>query len=597
MGLKKLGLDTFRPHQEEVVKTVLAGQDSLLVMPTGAGKSLCYQLPPLILDGARAIVVSPLLSLIEDQVQKLEQQGVPCDRIHSGRTRQQSQEACKAWRESALKFLFIAPERLSVPGFIEFLEMNRPTLIAIDEAHCISSWGHDFRADYRKLGPRLRTLRPAPILALTATATELVRLDIAKQLEMTNPAIFVHGFRRHNLSLNAITCSMDSRKTLILDHLLVQNHRPAIVYCASRALAERTAIDLSGHFSTASFHAGLPHDEKDRVLTEFQAGTIDVVTATVAFGMGIDKANIRSVVHLSLPASLEGYYQEIGRAGRDGKQANCLLLHSKGDIRTLEFLFDKNYPEISSMKTILGKAIGIRMRDMQMDTTQFSAGSTDDDWKQAVEKLCLLDALNWNFQEDANDPAIVKGKNKKWESDYLALRQHKWSKLQDVLTFASTKICRMTHLVSFFGELTDVEPCGLCDCCLNTDVDSPTMRQTPILSAYEKELVKDLVLYLVSAKARTQGDVFRKIFETNGLTRKIMHDILDHLTDEKLITTRADSFVKSGEKVSFNWINLSQNGRMLAHQLYKAPTIEHQLRELETKTPVKRPKPRKRSRS
>ena len=244
----------------------------------------------------------------------------------------------------ALDFLFIAPERLRVPGFPEMLAKRKPALIAIDEAHCISQWGHDFRRDYRMLGQYLPALRSGagavPVLALTATATPAVQADIVSQLGMRDPKLFVHGFRRENLAIEVVEMPVPERGRAICGLLTDRARRPAIVYATSRKQSERLAEELSAVAPTAAYHAGLDAETRERVQKSFQAGELEVVVATIAFGMGIDKADIRTVIHAGLPSTLEGYYQEIGRAGRDGAASRTFLMHSYADQRNARFLLE-----------------------------------------------------------------------------------------------------------------------------------------------------------------------------------------------------------------------------------------------------------------
>ena len=354
------GFAQFRANQEVVCDAAVAGRDLLLVMPTGAGKSLCYQLPALA-RGGTALVISPLIALMDDQAAKLSALGLRVARIHSGLDRSVARQACVDYLQGTLQFLFIAPERLRVPGFPEMLAKRKLALIAIDEAHCISQWGHDFRPDYRMLGQYLPGLRgdgdPAPVLAMTATATPAVQADIVAQLQMVKPSLFIHGFRRQNLAIEVAELPVPERAGVIAKLLAGPQRRPAIVYATSRKQAEKLAEELShtsavhvgsgrkpGRIAAAAYHAGLDADTREKVQTAFQAGEIEVVVATIAFGMGIDKADIRTVIHAGLPATLEGYYQEIGRAGRDGGMSRTFLMHSYADQRTHDFFLNRDYP-------------------------------------------------------------------------------------------------------------------------------------------------------------------------------------------------------------------------------------------------------------
>jgi DNA topoisomerase-3 len=321
------GFSAFRPNQEAVCEAVTAGKDALLVMPTGSGKSLCYQLPGLA-RGGTTLVISPLIALMDDQVHKLKERGFAVECIHSGRDRETSRRVCSDYLTGKLQFLFIAPERLRVTGFPKMLAKHKPSLVAIDEAHCISQWGHDFRPDYRMLGQYLPSLRPAPVLALTATATPLVQKDIAAQLGLIEPTHFIHGFRRENIGIEIVEALPSQRPSLARDILSDARHRPAIVYAPTRKQAENLSEEWASEFKVASYHAGLDADRRRRVQEEFMAGKLDVMVATIAFGMGIDKPDVRTVIHTALPGSVEGYYQEIGRAGRDGNPSRAILMQS-----------------------------------------------------------------------------------------------------------------------------------------------------------------------------------------------------------------------------------------------------------------------------
>ena len=331
----KFGFESFLPMQQEIVSHVLSGQDGLVLMPTGGGKSLCYQLPALALGGM-TLVVSPLIALMKDQVDGLKANDVPAEFLNSSLTTTEAAAVRSLAVRGALKLLYIAPERLAAPGFDDFLRAVKVSLIAIDEAHCISEWGHDFRPDYRNL-KSLRDGRPSvPILALTATAQPRVREDIVTQLELRKPRTFLSSFNRRNLVYRI------EPKDRAFDRLLalVREHRgePAIVYCFSRRETERIAGELRAKgVGALAYHAGLDDAVRSETQERFIRDEIQVIAATIAFGMGIDKPDIRLIVHFSFPKTIEGYYQETGRAGRDGLQSECVLFYSYGDKRNHDF--------------------------------------------------------------------------------------------------------------------------------------------------------------------------------------------------------------------------------------------------------------------
>ena len=333
------GFDRFLPLQEEIITKVLAKRDTLVLMPTGGGKSLCYQLPALRLKGL-TLVVSPLIALMKDQVDGLGANGVPAGLLNSTLAAQEASQVQDQARQGKIKILYVAPERLALPGFQRFLQSLDVSLIAIDEAHCISEWGHDFRPDYRNLKSLRRDFPGVPVIALTATATEPVREDIINQLGLNKPEIFISSFNRPNLTY---TIQPKTEPLGSLLHLLEKHQGgSAIIYRFSRKATEETALELSERgFSALPYHAGLERDLRRETQEKFIRDQVQIVVATIAFGMGIDKPDVRLVVHYDLPKTVEGYYQETGRAGRDGLPSDCVLFYSYGDRSKQEYFISQ----------------------------------------------------------------------------------------------------------------------------------------------------------------------------------------------------------------------------------------------------------------
>jgi ATP-dependent DNA helicase RecQ len=336
-------LDAFRPQQREIIADVLAGRDALVVMPTGAGKSLCYQLPATALRGL-SLIVSPLISLMTDQVRQLRALRIPAMMLSSAQSRDEQRAAMAKLREGFRGLLYVAPERFSAPGFLSIITGRKLSLLAIDEAHCISQWGHDFRPEYLRLGEVRAQLDTPLTIALTATATREVRADIVRNLGLENPAIHVTGFDRPNLSYQSIVFAKARHKDEELLDYLSQKKSGGIVYCSTRKQVDEVTSLLGERLrgrTVVAYHAGMDQTARGSNQQRFIEHDDAIVVATNAFGMGINKPNLRYVIHYNLPGSVEAYYQEAGRAGRDGLAADCILYFAMADVRTQRFFIDK----------------------------------------------------------------------------------------------------------------------------------------------------------------------------------------------------------------------------------------------------------------
>ena len=552
------GHRAFRAHQREVCEAAASGSDVLLVMPTGAGKSLCYQLPALARRGAgdrtTGLVISPLIALMDDQAAKLSALGLRVARIHSGLDRETARQACRDYLSGELDFLFIAPERMRVPGFPEMLAKRKPALIAVDEAHCISQWGHDFRPDYRTVGQHLTALRPSPIIALTATATPTVQRDIVRQLGLHEPQIFITGFRRHNLAIEVLELSKPQRPEFTERLLADAAARPAIVYAPSRKSAEELATRLNAKFRTAAYHAGLEPSTRERVQRDFLAGKLEVIVATIAFGMGVDKPDIRTVVHVALPGSVEAFYQEIGRAGRDGNQSRSVLLYSFADRKTQEFLLERNYPLRSDLERVFRVLDEDFVNpDELADRLRLERETLDRSIEKLITHGAALSDFNGNVRA-IDDSADVSDR---WQDGYDAQVGARRRQIDSMMAFAEGTSCRMTALVEHFGDRSDPRRgCGLCDICHPSAATGSPMREA---TSSERENLR-AILTAVATRSTSTGKLFTELAITKD--RKQFDALLDGLARAGLLTLVNDTFrAPDGRDVTYRKVAITHEGK------------------------------------
>jgi len=467
---ERFGFAEFRPAQQQVIDKVMAGQSVLAVMPTGSGKSLCYQLPALALPGL-TLIVSPLIALMKDQVDQLNELGLPATVINSTVSREQQRTRLEQAIAGRMKLLYIAPERFQSEDFRAGLVRAKISLFAVDEAHCISLWGHDFRPDYLRLHQAVRELKSPPVLALTATATPAVRRDILTQLGIEAAPQVVSGFDRPNLYLEVREVSTNVEKIRAITELA--RWAPlGIVYAGTRKNVEEIYGSLRrAGIEAAAYHAGLPPEDRKAVQERFMNAPECVIVATNAFGMGIDRSHVRFVVHADIPDSIEAYYQEIGRAGRDGEPARCLLLFSYADKWIPEFFIDSSHPPADILKYVFAKLCRSGAATILGDAWRKLSNTKDHRFHASVallqrygyvEKIQTRDGRGIRILR-ANDTAL-RGIN---FQDLEARRQFEYKKFAVMLNYASRfrKHCYRSFILSYFGEWTRNRECRNCSRC------------------------------------------------------------------------------------------------------------------------------------
>jgi ATP-dependent DNA helicase RecQ len=460
---ERFGFDRFRSGQQEAAAAVLEGRDLVAVMPTGSGKSLCFQLPALLLEGT-TVVVSPLIALMKDQVDGLRSRGIAAAAVHSGLGAAERAAAERDLRSGRLRLVYVAPERLGSEPFRAALAAARIARLVVDEAHCISQWGHDFRPDYRRLGDLRRQLGVAAA-AFTATATPEVRADIARQIGLSDPLEVVTGFERPNLTLSVESCRSRADKAAALDRLLREVGPPGIVYAATRKHVDLWSEHLEARGLRAGrYHAGLGDAERIRVQDDFFAGRLDVIAATNAFGMGVDKSDLRFVIHADVPGSIEAYYQEVGRAGRDGLPARGTLLFAPADVRTQEFFLAGSNPSPEVFRRVwalLGE--GVNEDAIASGAASGGAGSAAGSMAAATAaRLLRRAAESRGLAPGAGEPPI----DFNLQTDKVRRDR---ARLDTMLRYAFGKACRTRFIYDYFagaGRRGAIPHCGTCDVCL-----------------------------------------------------------------------------------------------------------------------------------
>ena len=474
-----------RPGQEEVIRSVLEGRDTLAVMPTGAGKSLCYQLPGLHLAGT-TVVVSPLISLMKDQVDKLGEAGLDVSQVNSSLTDGERRAELERIGGEGSDFVFTTPERMADPAFLDRLRRNQIDFVVVDEAHCVSEWGHDFRPAYLALGESIRALGAPPVLALTATATPEVVADIEKLLNLRRPRVVRTGVFRPNLRYEVVRATNEAEKRAHLARLFAEIEGTGVVYAATVKTVEALHEFFAGSgFELAKYHGRMTARERRENQDRFMAGELKAMFATNAFGLGIDKPDIRFVIHYQMPGSLEAYYQESGRAGRDGEEARCVLLFQLDDRRTQAFFLGGRHPTFDDVLSVFEalRALGAAESPAELAAVQEQAGGLAETKTRVV--LSLLKELKIARELRGGRFKLLRADVGRGELEEMARQfeehgERDREKLERMMLYGQSVACRWKLLHDYFGEPFEEGTCGVCDNCLDppAELHEPSERRT-----------------------------------------------------------------------------------------------------------------------
>jgi ATP-dependent DNA helicase RecQ len=577
---KYFGFREFREPQGEVISGILNGEDVFVVMPTGGGKSLCYQLPAILRDGV-TVVVSPLVALMKDQVDALVTKGLSATLINSTISGGEQQQRIRRMREGEFKLVYIAPERFRSRSFLQALGQITIGLFAIDEAHCMSQWGHDFRPDYFRLGSVLEELGRPQVAAFTATATPEVRTDIVHRLGLENPSIFVAGFARPNLRFVVTEIEREPDKYNRLRDL-VRRHRTGIVYCATRKRVDLVSEELrSWGVRVVSYHGGIDDAGREEAQNQFTQNNCDVAVATNAFGMGIDRADLRFVVHFEIPGSLEAYYQEAGRAGRDGEPAECELLFNYADTRVQDFFIDGSNPSVELIRNVylLLRNMANERGEVEQSIRDIAARIDHENNDMAVHSaITILD------RHGVIDRYDIPGKRIRGTRllqrdlqplqlpiDIPALREKEKrdrGKLKAMVEYAYGRECRQRIILRYFGD-PDLTACGACDICSSARSDKirpPTEQELLVvrkaLSGVARMCYRTkegfmprfgrnrVIQVLVGSRGREVLDAGLHELTTYGLLKQkspnYLHELFREMEEAKLIYSTGGQFPMVG---------------------------------------------------
>lgn len=552
--------NTFREGQADVIRAVLAGRDVVVVMPTGGGKSLCYQLPALLFPGV-TLVISPLIALMKDQVDALNARRIPATVINSSISFEQQLARLRALADGEFRLVYVAPERFRNERFVEALRGVNVSLFAVDEAHCVSQWGHDFRPDYLRLQAAAETIgqqgqRPQ-MIALTATATPRVREDIAAQLGLRDPASFIAGFDRPNLALRVVPCKTDNERIARAAQIIERSDGTGIIYTATRKAVEDVTQQLQSlKLRVAGYHAGLGEATRTSVQDRFMAGELHAIVATNAFGMGVDKRDLRFVTHYNLPGSLEAYYQEVGRAGRDGLPSVCTLLFNYIDTRTHEFFLEGSYPTPDLVRDVYACLLGYERDELDLTARELSPRLGVRNELALNASLVLLEKAGHIERGTGSHSAlrilerVARNALRVDWHELVKRRQAEERKLREMVNYAYHTGCLRRFILEYFGDSKEVSNCHCSHC-------QPQMRWKRIEEAVEE---------LNARQQSASNDPLPPDDGPRALTDE------EHLTVRKILSCVARLDGKFGKNIVAGVLRGSRASKILSNQLDQLST-------------------------